>query len=263
MEYTVNAIIDAIFKEVPGAPLPDTVDTIKAGSGTSAVTGIVTTFIATMGVLRKAVELGANFIITHEPTYYNHRDEVNWIANDPVYAAKRAFIDSHQLTIWRFHDHWHEYRPDGIDTGLVQLLDWGEYQDKDLSKLFHIPATSLADLARFFQDRLGIPHMRMVGPADLACRKVALMVGSYPGEWQIRSLGEFGADVLVCGEASEWQVYEYVRDANSAGLPKGLIVLGHERSEEPGMAYLATWLRERFPDLPITHVPAGDPLVIR
>ena len=72
-----------------------------------------------------------------------------------------------------------------------------------------------------------------------------------------------GADVLVCGEASEWQVYEYIRDANGLGMHKGLIVLGHERSEEPGMAYLAGWLKERLPGLPIQHIPAGDPLVIR
>ncbi len=68
---------------------------------------------------------------------------------------------------------------------------------------------------------------------------------------------------MVCGETSEWQVYEYVRDANSLGLHKGLLVIGHERSEEPGMAYLAEWLKGRLPGLAITHVPAGDPLVIR
>jgi putative NIF3 family GTP cyclohydrolase 1 type 2 len=263
MAYTVQSIIDTILKEVPGAPLPDTVDTIKSGDGGAVVTGIVTTFIATMDVLRKAVDLGANFIITHEPTYFNHRDDVSWLANDPVYAAKRGYIDDHHLTIWRFHDHWHAYQPDGIVTGLKQLLDWTAYQDAQQPVLFHIPATTLGALAEFFRERLGIPHMRIVGPADMRCQTVALVVGSYPGNWQIMSLGEYGADVLVCGEASEWQVYEYVRDANGAGLPKGLIVLGHERSEEPGMAYLATWLRERFPGLSITHVPAGDPLVIR
>jgi hypothetical protein len=44
------------------------------------------------------------------------------------------------------------------------------------------------------------------------------------------------------------------------GLSRGLVVLGHEKSEEPGMHYLVQWLRSRLPGLPITHVPAGDPL---
>jgi putative NIF3 family GTP cyclohydrolase 1 type 2 len=46
-------------------------------------------------------------------------------------------------------------------------------------------------------------------------------------------------------------------------MPKGLIAIGHEVSEEPGMAYLVEWLGERLPGVPITHIPAGDPVVIR
>jgi putative NIF3 family GTP cyclohydrolase 1 type 2 len=38
-----------------------------------------------------------------------------------------------------------------------------------------------------------------------------------------------------------------------------LIVVGHANSEEAGMKYLVEWLQERLPDVPIAHVPAGDP----
>ncbi len=41
-----------------------------------------------------------------------------------------------------------------------------------------------------------------------------------------------------------------------------VIVVGHGLSEEAGMAALADWLRQRLPGLPITHVPAGDPIDI-
>ncbi len=275
MAYRVSDVIETILKEVPGAPLPETVDTIKCGEGSTVVTGIITTFIATADVLRRSADLGANFIITHEPTFFNHLDRVEWLEKDPVYAAKRALIEDNDLVIWRFHDYWHMHQPDGIVAGLVQKLGWERYQDSRKQILiggnlelerhdtFHIPVTTLGDLAVFFKEKLGIPHMRMVGPEDLVCQKVAVLVGSYPGDWQINALGEQGADVLVCGETYEWQVYEYVRDANSLGLHKGLLVIGHERSEEPGMDYLAEWLKERLPGLPITHVPAGDPLVIR
>ena len=263
MPYTVNQIIQTILNEVPGAPFPDTVDTLKAGRGEMPVTGIVTTFIATMDVLRRAAESGANLIITHEPTYFNHRDAVDWLANDPLYAVKHQFILDHHLAIWRFHDHWHAYEPDGVVTGLVDLLGWDGSLVQGIKHQYQIPATTLGGLADFFQARLGLPHVRMVGDPEMRVEHVALWVGAYGGESHIRAIGEQGADVLVVGETSEWQVYEYVRDANAAGLPKGLIILGHERSEEPGMAYLARWLKERFPDLPIQHIPAGDPLTIR
>jgi putative NIF3 family GTP cyclohydrolase 1 type 2 len=263
MEYKVNEVIETILKEVPGAPLADTVDTIKFGDGSTIVTGIVTTFIATADVLRRAANLGANFIITHEPTFFNHLDKVDWLEKDPVYAAKRDLIDENNLVIWRFHDHWHMYQPDGILTGLVRMLGWERYQDAEKEFLFHIAPTSLSELGVVFKEKLGIPRIRMVGPAEMTCLKVAVLVGSGSGEGQIEALRESGADVMVCGEASEWQVYEYVRDTNGLGLHKGLLIIGHERSEEPGMAYLAGWLKERLPGLPISHISAGDPLVIR
>jgi putative NIF3 family GTP cyclohydrolase 1 type 2 len=37
-----------------------------------------------------------------------------------------------------------------------------------------------------------------------------------------------------------------------------LIVLGHAKSEEPGMAYLVEWLKSLVGDVPVTHVPVGD-----
>ena len=66
-------------------------------------------------------------------------------------------------------------------------------------------------------------------------------------------------EVLVCGEVREWETTEYVRDAVQAGFKKGLIVVGHALSEEPGMEGLVSWLQPRVPDVPVTHVPAGDP----
>ena len=39
------------------------------------------------------------------------------------------------------------------------------------------------------------------------------------------------------------------------GKHKALIVTGHAASEEAGMEYLAAWLRERIPDVPIAHIP--------
>jgi hypothetical protein len=55
---TVGQIIDLFMKQVPGAPFPNTVDTLKAGNRDIQVTGIVTTMFATIEVIRKAIGLG-------------------------------------------------------------------------------------------------------------------------------------------------------------------------------------------------------------
>src|SRR5215467_246115 len=87
--YTVQDVIDIILKEIPGAPFPDTVDTIKSGNPNQQVAGIVSTMFPTVTVIEKAAELKANFIIAHEPTFYNHSDDPNWVPNNEVVKKKK------------------------------------------------------------------------------------------------------------------------------------------------------------------------------
>lgn len=255
---TVQAMIDNILTAIPGAPFPETVDVIKTGDPAQEVTGVVTTFLATSEVLHKAVEQGANFVITHEPTFYNHLDETGWLANDPVYHAKRQFIDDHHLVIWRFHDYWHRHQPDGIITGVARALNWSHYVDPASPYLFNLPPLSFGELMAHVTQALGCSRAQSLGHPNMMCSKIGLLVGSPGGKWQIEAL-RGDVDVVITGEINEWETCEYVRDAIYQGLSKGLIVAGHEVSEEAGMTYLVEWLRPRFPGVPITHIPSGDP----
>lgn len=260
MKTTIQNVIDLILQDIPGAPLAETVDTFKSGDPAQPVTGIVTTFLASYAVIQRTAELGANLIITHEPTFYNHLDETEWLANDPVYQAKRALLDEHGIVVWRFHDHWHMHQPDGIMTGVARALGWEAYLPDASIPLFTLPETTVGALAAELKAKLGIATVRVVGDLDMPCRCIGLMVGAAPGEWHIRLMSERQeVDVLIAGEIDEWVTCEYVRDALAQGRKLALIVAGHANTEEPGMAYLVEWLRARVPDVPITHVPVGDP----
>jgi hypothetical protein len=76
---------------------------------------------------------------------------------------------------------------------------------------------------------------------------------------QVLALRSDEVEVLVVGEAAEWEAVEYVRDASAQGRHKAMIVLGHEVSEEPGMKKCAEDLRALFPKLQVVHIPAGQP----
>ena len=256
---SIQQVVHNILLAIPGAPMEETVDTFKAGDPAQEVTGIVTTFLASCQVIQRAIDLGANLIITHEPTYYNHLDEVGWLKGDPVYEAKRRLIEENKIVIWRFHDHWHMHRPDGILTGLVKELGWEDYADAENLAIYNVPPVSLRDLAVSLKERLGMRTVRAVGNLDMICHRAGLVPGALAGEAQIAFLGRENIDVLICGELHEWEVPEYVRDAVAQGKKKAVIVLGHANSEEAGMKWLVEWLRSRLPGVPITHVPVGDP----
>jgi len=257
---TIQDAIDTILSAVKVAPLTDTVDTVRTGDPARPLTGVVTTFMATSAVVTRAAELGANLIITHESAFYFHREDLEWLADDPVYQAKRWLIDDHGIVIWRFHDHWHRTRPDGLVAGILERLGWGHDDAVHQSYVVTLEPVTLAQLAAEIKTRLGVPAVRVAGPDELLCRRVGLLVGAVGGRMQIAALGRDDVDTIICGEINEWETSEYVRDAGLLGRPKGLIVVGHAASEEDGMAYLADWLRPHLPDVPITHVPSGEPL---
>jgi putative NIF3 family GTP cyclohydrolase 1 type 2 len=260
---TAAQAIDRIVKAT-GAALPaNTVDTIKAGDPATVVTGIVTTFTPTMDVLRKAVAAGANLIVTHEPTFYNHLDQTTLFTDDPVYKEKLAFIQEHHLVVWRFHDTWHLRRPDGIAEGFVAQAGWKAYENPgpagEAGFFFILPQTTVLALAKDLQRRFHARSIRVVGDPGLRITKVAYRPGASGEAKQVTALERDDVEVLVAGEASEWETVEYVRDAQLQGRKKALILLGHLTSEEAGMDYCAQWLRPLFPGLPIQFIPATEP----
>ncbi|MCU1240197.1 MAG: hypothetical protein JWO71_923 [Candidatus Acidoferrum typicum] len=240
----------------------ETVDTFKAGNPDAEVHGIAVTMMATLDVLQRAAAAGQNLIITHEPTFYNHLDkpdELEQKENDPVLAAKRAFIQEHNLVIWRFHDHWHRMRRDGIEAGMAHALDWEKFQDPGNQYLFVVPETDLEHLAAELKSRLRIHVIRVVGDPKLKVNKVALVPGSSGFAKETRALEMSGVQVLVTGESREWETVEYVADAVTEGKPKALIILGHIPSEQAGMEECARWLKTFVSEVPVEFVPAREP----
>ena len=252
---TAAEIVDRIKQTLAAGGVnwsAETVDTFKAGKPETPVTGIATTFMATFDAIQRAVKAGANFVITHEPTFYNHQDATTAFADDAVFKAKMAFIETHRVVVFRFHDHWHRRRPDGMRVALLRLFGW-----PDAPGVVALPPTTLGTLAADLQKRLDIRAIRVVGDPNARVTRVALGLGY--GNPQLNS----EIDAVVTGEYQEadsaWDNPAYAIDATATGQPKGVIILGHEQSEGPGMDECATWLRTVVPDVRVTFIRAGEP----
>jgi putative NIF3 family GTP cyclohydrolase 1 type 2 len=258
MPYTIKQVIALIIGREPEMHPVGTCDFFHAGDPDAKATGVVVTFLATRPVLARAVELGCNLIITHEPTFYQDGSLDN-LRGDVIVESKRQFITDHSLAIWRCHDYLHHCRPDGILAGMARLFGWTAYQSATDQVIFDLPATTLGEVAQHLKRVLGGPVLRVMGDPSWPVRRVALSCGANSFDNHRAVLRRDGVDTLVCGEQREWQTCEYVRDSVAAGHPQGLIVLGHRNSEEAGMELLAESLKSRIKDLPVEYVPAGDP----
>jgi len=259
---TARQVIERIQAHVGVPWQSDTVDTFKAGNPDTPVTGIAVTMMATLDVLKRAAVSGNNLIITHEPTFFNHLDkpdELDQGDNDPVLAEKREFIEKHGLIIWRFHDHWHARKPDGIQAGMVHVLGWEKFQDPANQHLFTVPRTSVNALAADLKARLGIRVMRVVGESHMEVTRVAMSPGAAGFAHETSALEMPDVEVLVVGETREWETVEYVADAVTEGKHKALIILGHIPSEQAGMEECTRWLKNFVTEVPISFVPSAEP----
>lgn len=258
-EMTAADALAKVRQRYPANVGAGTVDTVKAGDPATKVTGVATTFLDTLDVLREANRRGLNLVITHEPTFYNHLDSAALFVNDPVYKEKLAFIQEHHMVVFRLHDAIHRVAPDAIAMGLLERLGWTGYVRKaDTPYFLTIPPITLGDLVKELQTKLGARTMRIVGDPGLVLTKVGLIPGSAGLEKQTMVLRMDDVEVLIAGEASEWETVEYARDAVAEGRKKAMILLGHEVSEEDGMERCAKDLREVFPAVKVEHIVAGN-----
>lgn len=256
---TIKDVIDMLIALPASGIYSKTVDTIKSSDAAQAVRGVVTTFMANAEVIKKAIALNANLIVTHEPTFYNHEDNTEWLSKDDVYKYKRQLLEGNKIVVFRYHDYIHSIKPDPVVTGFAEKLSWQSYLDKDNPRLCTIPSQKLSALAKEIKSRLKTESIRFVGSPDMNCSKIGLLVGASGGTSHINMMSTTDIDTLIVGEIHEWETSEYVRDAISAGKNKAVVIAGHAPTEEPGMEWLAKWLQPKLPGIKVTHVPGVSP----
>lgn len=257
---TARQIIERIQKNVGVPWTTPTVDTFKAGNPDEPVTGIAVTMMATLDVLERAAAANCNLVITHEPTFYSHLDTLTQLENqhDAVLAAKQKFIQDHHLVVWRFHDHWHARKPDGIQLGMTRALGWEKFQNPSNQHLFTLPETTLDNLASEIKRKLDVRVLRVVGDPQLKITKVAFMPGAAGSERQIQMLERDDVEALLIGEVPEWETIEYAADAATEKKPKALILIGHVKSEQAGMEECTRWLKTFITDVPVQFVATPE-----
>ena len=265
---TAQEVVDRVRKAVGVDWKDGTADTFKAGNPSTAITGIVTTSLATIDVMRRAVRDGANLIVTAGPAFYSRADSPTPPAArgrgaatppppDPVFTAKSEFIRANNLVIWRFSDHWRLRTPDPFAQGLTDALGWTRYRTSDPARVA-VPAVTLEALAARVKSRLDARGgVRVVGRPQTRVRTVGVLPGTRSIQDTVALLPQ--VDAVIAGEIREWESSEYARDVVNAGRGKALILIGRTVSEDPGMKVCAGWLRMLVPEAPVRWHPAGDP----
>jgi len=254
-----------------GGDWPDSgPDGFKAGNPETAVRGVATTAMATMEVLKLASKDGLNLVITHEPTFFGRQDgpaaalnaggrgPAGVSASDPVYTAKKEFIDKNGLVVFRLRDHWQARKENDLTTGLAESLGWTRYRVSGDDAIYDIPASTLEETVAWIREKLKLRGgLRAVGDRRSRVRRVML----HPGLMAVNTmLDRFsGTDLIVAGEVREWECVHYAADINTSGERRSLVTIGRVVSEDPGMRSCANWLKPLAREVPVRWITVGDP----
>ena len=249
-----------LIKELnEGATVPElTCDTVKAGNAEKEVKKIAVSMFATVDIIRKVKEWGADMLIIHEPIFYNHLEIVS--NETDVIRAKRALIEESGILIYRYHDNMHYRDLDSISEGELHYLGLKGKLEKTQyfasSVFISDDEVSALELARRMKNDLGIAHPRIAGSLNAKGKRIAACFGTPNGVFEL--LQSDDVDIVLTGEICEWMLGEYARDAAALGMNKALIVMGHIGSERDGMRLLVEKLNNKHADLDARYFECGE-----
>ncbi len=277
---TAQEIVKRIQTSLGSERAQSTPDGFKAGDPNTPVKGIATTAMATLDVLKRASSSGANLVITYEPTFFGHQDGpappppptapggdgngrvaprvfAGLAADDPVYTAKKEFIEKNGMVVYRMRDAWQSRKENEMTTGLAESLGWTKYRVKPDDVLYDIPKATAEDVVAQIRKKLNLRGgLRAVGDRKATVRRVLLYPGTMTPATMWQRYEE--TDLIVAGEVREWENTHYAADIYTIGEKRGLVTIGRVASEDPGMRACAAWLKSVVKEVPAHWITVGD-----
>jgi putative NIF3 family GTP cyclohydrolase 1 type 2 len=275
---TANEVVEKIRGQAPSTWMAGTSEGFECGDGNVNVTGIATVWTPTIQSLQKAISLKHNLIISMEPPFWRENGTVKTevsmgpptpkvLEASPVYQFKKKLIDDNGLIVWRFNENYMALPANPRLNALARTLGYKAHENADATKklaaigagVYTVPEVSLIDLAKKARDSANAKALRVVGDPNEKVKSVVLMPGYVTDAGIMAMVRDKNVDAIVCGEACEWEAFEYAEDWITAGWGKGMIMLGRAASEDPGAQELASWMHSFISDVPVTGIAVGEP----
>lgn len=276
--FTADAVVQKIRVQVGQKWVAKTSEGFECGDANAIVTGIAVMWTPSIEVLRKAIAMKNNLIISTEPPFWRENGAVKTevsmgppplqqIESTTVYQYKKKLIDDNGIVVWRFNENYKALSGNPRLAGLAKTLGYRGHENAEATRkladagagVYAIPEVSLMDLAKKARDSANAKALRVLGDPTARIRSVAVLPGYMTDQLAMAIVRDRNADAIVCGEACEWEAFEYAEDWITAGWGKGMIMLGRAASEDPGAQELAIWMKSFITEVPVTGILVGEP----
>jgi putative NIF3 family GTP cyclohydrolase 1 type 2 len=252
-------IVEFFLSQVPHIDRATTVDRVIIGDPNRPIQKVLVTWMPSLAAVKAAIDGKYDLLLTHEPTFYDHRDYRDYPTEMPKVAIamhKKKLIEDAGLTIVRIHDVW-DLIPDvgipfawakflGLDSKPVQI-DGGNYMHR-----YDITPITLDALAKEIAGRtraIGESAIQVFGRGDQLVSRIGIGTGcaTVPATFQ-----RMGCDVSVVSDDGTLY-WKQLQQAEDEGHP--FIRVHHGTSEEPGMVTLTKFINDNLPAVHADHLP--------
>lgn len=248
---------------------PGTVDRFIIGDPNTVIKKIGTCWLSDWNTCRKAVESGVNVLITHEPTFYTHRDleekEGDYFAS-PEYTKqiylqqvdrKKKWINENGLVIIRNHDTLDALQDKGIPFAFGQFLGFSNNDiiaSRTYYNVYKFKKQTASSFARSLAGKLkelGQPGVAFYGDQDREVASVGIGTG-----WICDPMdyADLKPDVFV---AIDDVIRTHIQTVYAEDTGHPLIVINHGVSEEMGMRSLNQIIKQKFKAMDVIHFKQG------
>lgn len=242
-------------------PVGALVDGFRAGDADMEVRGIVVAARASTPVLRRAVELGANIVISRSAFLADSQDRPV-TRPEQALAEKIAFIRDNNLAVLRLQDPRTGAGGQAVTTAFADAIGLRDRNTRiNLADglVYRTQPAPIIDIVRRVKAALPTQTVRLVGDAETRVRGVAIATETNRPNGLAPLITRPEVNLLICGEVHETETTPYVMDALALGQNKALLIVGSIAIEEPPARKLADWLGN-ITNAQVTYVPSDEGL---
>ena len=252
----VKEILEHFLSRADWVDRVKTVDRVIVGDPGKNVSRALVMWMASFAALRAAAERDVELIICHEPTFWEHRDEVS--EKSMAALEKRRFIEECELVILRNHDCWDRWPQIGIPWAWAAFLGSegkpAAIGNRGYQHRYDIEPVTFGEFAEKIAARtstIGQPMVEVVGNLEKPVSKIGVGTGCV---CNVPVYMEMGCDCcIVCDDGTAY--WRHIQYAEDIGVP--VICVNHGTSEEPGMVTLTRYINEHIEGVTAEHLPQG------
>ncbi len=215
----------------------------------------------TDAAVERAVECGADLILTHHPLLFR---PMKTVTEQNFIARRVRKLIRNDINYYAMHTNFDIARMADLNAQDLSLRDaevlevLGSYEDGRRYGLGRIGRLEkemrLSELAEKVRDVMKLDAVRVYGDPERIVSKTGVSSGA--GKSAVPDAIEKGADVLITGDLD----YHTAIDANAQGL--AMIDAGHYGTEHIYISYMERYIKEKFPDLEVLTMDIEQPYTV-